>query len=46
MRRFEKAALSEVAVHKAPGLCIPEADQANFSTLKGCVAYLRRRLGT
>lgn len=35
-----------IAVHKATGLDIPEADQANFTTLNGSVAYLRRRLGT
>ena len=34
-----------IAVHKATNLEIPEADQSNFTTLTGSVAYLRRRLG-
>ncbi len=35
-----------IAVHRATDLDIPEADQANFTTLTDSVSYLRRRLGT
>jgi acyl carrier protein len=35
-----------IAVHRATDLDIPEADQANFTTLADSVSYLRRRLGT
>jgi acyl carrier protein len=33
-----------IAIHKATGLEIPEADMAHFSTLSGSVAYLQERL--
>ena len=35
-----------IAIHKATGVEIPEADYPRMATLNGCVAYLRTRIET